>query len=223
MAERGGTGRLRRLALRGLVVAGFAGAAWLLSASAAHASTGHGTGPAADTTQVTAGLTGLLAPLTQLVSHTVAPVTDVLDRVTAPVTGTAVELVGGRHVHAAPVAKVDAAPVGTPIATPAAAAVHSAQRTHATTGSRSAPVGYRAGPAGANLPVAPQPAPFPAPLPAFPGSGATGMPTSLAGSHPDAVVTSPIAGTAMAGHRPEGQTDVPLRRLSAKGPTVSPD
>ena len=88
----------RRLALRGLVVAGFAGAAWLLSSTAAHASdqhaAGHDAGPAAGTAgasqvrtyrsaparharpartevdRTAAGLTGLLDPLTRVLTGT---------------------------------------------------------------------------------------------------------------------------------------------------------
>jgi hypothetical protein len=274
--------RLRRLALRGLVVAGFAGGLWLLSSTAAHAvesqpsggrvprvshllapqETHHGVAgkrhAAADeraggTTQLTAGLTGLtglLEPLTHALtgtlSQTVRPVTAVLDQVTAPVTGAVVASandtvsrivgrpvlqrpvpVGDRFVAPARGAVVGAGAAvvgdtaGTATETARVAVKTSAGRRHIA-GNRPATVGSRAGPFGTELPILPRPAP----LPAYPGSDITGMPTTLAGSHldggPCAVVPSPVACAAVA-RRPAGGTDVTVRRLHAKGPTVSPD
>jgi hypothetical protein len=54
-----------RVAMRGLIVAGFAGAAWLLSSSAAHASEGSITGTGSTATPGAASLTSLVAPLVE--------------------------------------------------------------------------------------------------------------------------------------------------------------
>src|SRR5690349_10121709 len=108
-----------RLAVRGLVVAGFAGVAWLLSSSAAHAAgTGdHRVEGSGLLSPVTGAVSTIVTPATNLVAHantildpvtgmtgtlteTARPVTAVLDRAGVPV-GRLIAPVRGRHRSAA--------------------------------------------------------------------------------------------------------------------------
>jgi hypothetical protein len=102
--------RYARLAVRGLVVAGFAGVAWLLSSSAAHASSTAHTSPSGHASWSEATSPAGLIPALVAESNTAAVLTTATDLVTrvvpVPVAGHAVE-----RVLASPALQpVDAAP-----------------------------------------------------------------------------------------------------------------
>jgi hypothetical protein len=198
-----------RWAVRGLVVAGFAGVAWLLSSGAAHAA---GTSDhsveesgllssvtSVVSTIVTPATTNLVAPantllepvtrVTGALTETARPVTAMLDRagipvgrVVAPIRVIPRSAAGGVLASRNLVAGVPAASNTYPNANPSAVDVPVGRRDSAALRHRS-PVRVATEAFGAKRVGAELPVlPRPGPAPEYPGTGLIGMPTNASGS-----------------------------------------
>jgi hypothetical protein len=226
MTETGGRFSFARLAVRGLVVAGFAGVAWLLSSSVAHAS------PAASTVHggnVVASLLGLPYSATETVQHVTGNVigSTLVPRLAGSTAGThdttsaaaakpAVKSAVPRKAAGRPPAAtvVQAGPA------PASASTSSIKKTSTVTRARPEVTAQRL----EHAPLLPRPAP----APPQPGTGMTGGAENTGSGAGQSSGVYAIASTAtafgsVADHRPETAADSLVRPLIAERPTVSPD